>query len=142
MNEMELLREMAQETPLPAPAELDAARARLVAAITTDPATYATAVAQVTTSQPGPSADRPAELRPPAPPPVRTAVKVMYAGAAVSAAQLITGLESLKDDTLGGLAPPLTFAANQPHGIHCWFESLMEGGAFSLPGGTAPVCEK
>ena len=39
MNEMELLREMAQQTPLPAPAELDAARARLVAAITTDPAT-------------------------------------------------------------------------------------------------------
>ena len=43
MNEMELLRELAQETPLPAPGELDAARARLVAAITADPATYATA---------------------------------------------------------------------------------------------------
>ena len=52
MNEMELLRELAQQTPLPAPAELDAARARLVAAITTDPATYATAVAQATTDQP------------------------------------------------------------------------------------------
>ena len=38
MNEMELLRELAQETPLPAPAELDAARARLAAAIATDPA--------------------------------------------------------------------------------------------------------
>ena len=34
MNEMELLGELAQETPLPGPAELDAARARLVAAIT------------------------------------------------------------------------------------------------------------
>jgi hypothetical protein len=31
MNEMELLRELAQETPLPGPAELNAARARLVA---------------------------------------------------------------------------------------------------------------
>jgi hypothetical protein len=93
MNEMELLREMAQETPLPAPAELDAARARLVAAITTDPAAYATAVAQVTTSQPGPSADRPAEpLRPPAPAPVRAAGKFMYAGAISSAAELIATL--------------------------------------------------
>ena len=36
MNEMELLRQMAQQTPLPAAAELDAARARLVAAITTE----------------------------------------------------------------------------------------------------------
>ena len=60
MNEMELLRELAQQTPLPAPAELDAARARLLAAITTDPATYATAVAQVTMDQPGPSAGQPA----------------------------------------------------------------------------------
>ena len=93
MNEMELLREMAQETPLPAPAELDAARARLLAAITTDPARYAAAVAQATTSPPGPSADRPAEpLRPPAPTPVRTAGKFMYAGAISSAAELITTL--------------------------------------------------
>ncbi len=60
MNEMELLRELAQQTPLPAPAELGAARARLVAAITTDPATYATAVAEVTTDQPDvPPASRP-----------------------------------------------------------------------------------
>jgi hypothetical protein len=39
-----------------------------------------------TTGQPG------GRRRPAAPPPVRTAVKVMYAGAAVTAAQLITGL--------------------------------------------------
>ena len=68
MNEMELLRELAQQTPLPAPAELDAARARLLAAITTDPATYATAVAQVTTDQPGPPAGhRPARCGLPRP---------------------------------------------------------------------------
>ena len=33
MNEMELLQELAQQTPLPAPAELDGARARLTAAM-------------------------------------------------------------------------------------------------------------
>jgi hypothetical protein len=87
MNEMELLRERAQETPLPAPAELDAARARLVAAIAADPATYATAAAQATTGQPGPSAGRPVDLlRPAAPAPVLTAVRLMYVAAASTAA--------------------------------------------------------
>ncbi|HYB15360.1 MAG TPA: hypothetical protein VEF71_07805 [Streptosporangiaceae bacterium] len=93
MNEMELLRDLAQETPLPAPADLDAARARLLAAITTDPATYATAVAQVTTSPPGPPDGRPAgPLRPAAPAPVLTAAKFMHAGAIGTAALLIVVL--------------------------------------------------
>jgi hypothetical protein len=91
MNEMELLGELAQETALPAPAELDAARARLVAAIATDPATYAKAVAEVTMDQPYPSSGQPVEpLRPPAP--VLTAVKFMHAGAISSAALLIVAL--------------------------------------------------
>jgi hypothetical protein len=91
MNEMELLRERAQETPLPAPAELDAARARLVAAITTDPVTHATAVAEVTTAQPSSSSGQPAEpLRPPAP--VVTAGTFMRGGAVTSAAYLIAAL--------------------------------------------------
>ena len=43
--------------------------------------------------QPYPSSGQPAgPVRPPAPAPVRTAVKLMYAGAAVSAAVLIIGL--------------------------------------------------
>ena len=43
--------------------------------------------------QPYPSSGQPAEpLRPPAPAPVLTAVKLMYAGAAVSAVALIIGL--------------------------------------------------
>ena len=98
MNEMELLREMAQQTPLPAPAELDAARARLAAAITTDPAAYATAVAQVTTDQPYPSTGQPAEpLRPPAPAPVLTAARFMYGGAVSTAALLIAALPFIGD---------------------------------------------
>ena len=93
MNEMELLREMAQQTPLPAPTELDAARARLAAAIAADPAAYATAVAQVTMSQPGPSVGQPTEpLRPPAPAPVLTAARFMHGGAISSAALLIAAL--------------------------------------------------
>jgi hypothetical protein len=96
MNDMELLRELAQETPLPAPAELDAARARLVAAIATDPATYAKAVAEVTMAQPGPSSGQPVEpLRPPAP--VLSAGRFMYAGAVSSAAYLIVTLPFMGD---------------------------------------------
>jgi len=139
MNEMELLRELAQETPLPAPGELDAARARLVAAIATDPATHATAAAQATVDQPSPSAvdqpspsavdqpspsavDQPSPsavgqpspsavgqpspsggqpvdlLRPAAPTPVLTAVKLMYGGAASTAAVfLIAALPFIGD---------------------------------------------
>ena len=99
MNEMELLRELAQETPLPAPGELDVARARLVAAITTDPATYATAAAQAAVGQPSPSTGQPVDLlRPAAPEPVLTAVKLMYGGAASTAAVfLIAALPFIGD---------------------------------------------
>jgi hypothetical protein len=104
MNEMELLRELAQRTPLPAPAELDAARARLLAAITTDPATYATALAEVTIGQPGPPAG---QLRPPVP--VLSAAKFMYGGAISSAALLIAALPFIGDThgkVLGHPLPP------------------------------------
>jgi hypothetical protein len=92
MNEMELLRQVAQETPLPAPAELDAARARLVAAITTGPAAGAPiAVAEGTVAQPDLATGQLAgPLRPPAP--VRTAAKFMHAGAIGTAAGLIAVL--------------------------------------------------
>jgi len=86
MNEMELLRQVARETPLPATGELDAARARLVAAITADPATHAIAVAPVTMGQASPSVGQAVDLlRPAAPAPVLSAVRFMYGGAAGSA---------------------------------------------------------
>jgi hypothetical protein len=99
MNEMELLWQRAQETPLPAPAGLDAARARLVAAIAADPAAgRVPAVADVATSQPGPSSGQPVEpLRPAAPAPVQAAVKLMWGGAAATAVQLIFTLFYLGD---------------------------------------------
>jgi hypothetical protein len=98
MNEMELLRELAQQTPLPAPAELDTARARLVDAIATDPAMYATAVARVTTDPPYPSTGEPARpLRPPPPASVLTAARFMHAGAVGTAAYLIVALPFIGD---------------------------------------------
>jgi hypothetical protein len=97
MNEMELLGELAQETPLPAPAELEAARARLVAAIAADPGRVP-AVAETTMSEPGPAGGQPAgPLRPPAPAPVVGAVRLMWGGAAGTAVQLIIALFYLGD---------------------------------------------
>jgi hypothetical protein len=99
MNEMELLREVAQETPLPSPAELEEARARLVAAITADSAAGPVAAgAEATVSQPQPSSGQPVEpVRTPAPAPVEGAVKLMWGGAAGTAAQLIIALFYLGD---------------------------------------------
>ena len=116
MNEMELLRELAHQTPLPAPAELDAARARLLAAITTDPATYATALAEVTIGQLDPPAG---QLRPPAP--VLSAAKFMYGGAISSAALLIAALPFIGDThgkVLGHrLTPTLTITLGAVAGL-------------------------
>ena len=93
MNDMELLRQVAQETPLPDPAELDAARARLAAAIAADPAGHAAAVPDATTGHHSPSGGQPAgPLRPAAPEPVLDAVRLMYGGAAGTIVQLIIAL--------------------------------------------------
>jgi hypothetical protein len=99
MNEMELLRQRARETPLPAPAELDAARARLVAAIAADPgAGRLPAVPQATMPQHDGSTGQPAgPLRPAAPAPVKAAVKLMYGGAAATAVQLVFALFFISD---------------------------------------------
>jgi hypothetical protein len=110
MNEMELLAKLAQETPLPAPAELEEARARLLAAIAADPAPSATAVAEVTTGQPDSSRGQPAEpRRPPVPAPVLTAARFMYGGAVSSAALLIVSLPfagDVKGNVLGHRLTP------------------------------------
>jgi hypothetical protein len=100
MNDMELLRELAQETPLPAPAELGAARARLAAAIAADPASGGfTPGTEATTYQADPSTGQPvAPLGPPAPAPVLTAVKFMHAGAIGTAAYLIIALAFVGDN--------------------------------------------
>jgi hypothetical protein len=97
MNDMELLWQRAQETPLPVSADLDAPRARLLAAIAANRPTYATAAAQ-TAPQPQPSAGQLAEpQRPRVPAPVLSAVKLMYGGALGTAVQLIIALVYIGD---------------------------------------------
>lgn len=63
-------------------------------------------------------------------------------GSAPTSAELINGLDSLKGDTLGGMAPPLTFTRGQPHPADCWFTFALKNGKFSLPNGTSTTCEQ
>jgi branched-chain amino acid transport system substrate-binding protein len=54
-------------------------------------------------------------------------------GTTPTAADLVKGLQSLKGDTLDGWAPPLTFAAHQPHPVDCWFTTEVKNGQFQMP---------
>jgi branched-chain amino acid transport system substrate-binding protein len=58
-----------------------------------------------------------------------------------SAAEVVTGLDSLKGDTLGGMSPPLTFTANQPHKIDCWFTVHVTNGVANVVNNGQTTCE-
>jgi hypothetical protein len=93
VNDMELLRELAGQTPLPAPGELDAARARLMEAIEAGPAASATDMPAQAPAGPAQATGEPAgPSRPPAPEPVLAAVRLMYGGAVGTAVQLVIAL--------------------------------------------------
>jgi branched-chain amino acid transport system substrate-binding protein len=57
-----------------------------------------------------------------------------------SPAEITGGLESLHGDTLGGIAPPLTFAAGQPHSINCWYIGRVANGVLKLENHGKAVC--
>lgn len=58
----------------------------------------------------------------------------------ITSAQIIDGLHMISNDTLGGMAPPLTFKANQPNPVHCWFYVGIQNGQFTAPNGATPTC--
>jgi len=63
------------------------------------------------------------------------------ANGAATSAQLIKGLDSLHGNTLGGLAPALTFKAGKPHPVDCWYYALLKNGKYSTPFGLKPTCQ-
>ncbi len=65
----------------------------------------------------------------------------LTAGGPLTSAMLVKGLESLKGDTLDGMAPPLTFTPGKPHPVDCWFNFALKNGKFSLPNGAKSTCE-
>jgi branched-chain amino acid transport system substrate-binding protein len=59
---------------------------------------------------------------------------------AVTSAEIKTGLYSLHGDTLGGMAPPLTFKKGAPHPVDCWFWMRLKSGVFTTPYGLTTTC--
>lgn len=58
----------------------------------------------------------------------------------VTAQSIKNGLYTLKNDTLGGLAPPLTFLPGQVNLQNCYFQLGISGGKFTAPVGSNTSC--
>lgn len=54
--------------------------------------------------------------------------------------QLYDGLYSMSKETLGGLAPDLSFTKDKANSIPCWFWQRTKNGKFTTPYGLKPVC--
>ncbi len=62
------------------------------------------------------------------------------ASGAVTAASITGGLNSLKNDTLDGWSPPLTFTAGQDHKVDCWYTAKVVNGTPSMANGAKTSC--
>lgn len=69
-----------------------------------------------------------------------SAAKAQNLTPASKPADVKAGLYALKDETLGGIAPPLNYTEGKPTRINCWFEEEFVAGKATLPGGSAPQC--
>ena len=71
------------------------------------------------------------------------ALKEVDAGknGAVTTSDVLNGLYSLHKETLGGIAPPLTYTKGKPTPIDCWYWIRIQNGKFTTPYGIKPVCE-
>jgi branched-chain amino acid transport system substrate-binding protein len=58
-----------------------------------------------------------------------------------TSADLLRGLYTFKNETVGGLTPPLTYSAGRPAFITCWYPQEIESGAFTpLTQNAKPDC--
>lgn len=60
----------------------------------------------------------------------------------IDAATLTKGLNRVRNDTLGGFAPPLTLRAGQNHSIPCWFTAHFVNGKPVITNGGKPTCPR
>ncbi len=61
-------------------------------------------------------------------------------GNTITSAEILKGLHSFKGETLGGMAPPLTFTAGKPNLTDCWFWMTTAHGKFTEKYGLTPEC--
>jgi branched-chain amino acid transport system substrate-binding protein len=61
--------------------------------------------------------------------------------ATVTSADLLKGLYQVKNNDLGGIAPPLTFVEGKPApDFTCYFIQKIVGGKFTAPHGSKQTC--
>ena len=70
---------------------------------------------------------------------IDAAVKAAPSGP-ITAASITTGLNSLKNETLDGWSPPLTFTAGKPHAVDCWFTADVHNGTAQVADGGKYTC--
>jgi branched-chain amino acid transport system substrate-binding protein len=68
------------------------------------------------------------------------AVAAIPAGTAITPASIKAGLYTLRNETLGGLTPPLTFTQDKPTVINCYFVMGVSNGKFTEPQGLKTSC--
>jgi branched-chain amino acid transport system substrate-binding protein len=68
------------------------------------------------------------------------AAKAAKLGNHPTPSQVKAGLYKLHADTLGGLAPPLTFNKNKPNSINCIYIIKVTSGSITLPQGLKTYC--
>jgi branched-chain amino acid transport system substrate-binding protein len=68
------------------------------------------------------------------------AARAANLGASPTAADILTGLYSLKDETLGGLSSPLNYVKGKSASVKCWFYYGIKGSQFTAPYGSQPTC--
>ena len=68
------------------------------------------------------------------------AVQDGHPGNKVTSAEILKGLHSFKGETLGGMAPPLTFTAGKANITDCWFWMTTANGKFTEKYGLKPAC--
>ncbi|MGQ0465303.1 MAG: hypothetical protein ACT4QG_08270 [Sporichthyaceae bacterium] len=62
----------------------------------------------------------------------------------IDTADVLAGLGTIRNETLGGLAPPLTFTPDQERApvVRCAFVELLTEQGWTAPVGSKPVCRK
>jgi branched-chain amino acid transport system substrate-binding protein len=57
-----------------------------------------------------------------------------------SQAAIVAGLDTVKNDTFGGITPPLTYTAGKPAQVPCSFVAGISNGKWTEPIGLKTVC--
>jgi branched-chain amino acid transport system substrate-binding protein len=70
----------------------------------------------------------------------QAAAKAGNLGPSSTPADVIKALYLLKNETLGGLQPPITYHPGQPAFTPCWFTEQVSGGQFASLNGDKPTC--